>query len=817
MSLDFNLLYTLRLLRKRPGTAIIAVFIIALGLAVSASLYGLIKSVAYASLPFANEDKIVRFMTVNEDTGVHVGSEFDAYEFERMNQTLQSFDELVGYKSSLAILSDGDAADSFVAANISSALFSVMPASPLLGRTLLTDDQKAGAERVVVLSYDAWQSYYAGRSDIVGESSQINGELHTIVGVMPIGYRYPEVHELWMPLQFGQNPLPGGVPDITVMGLLKDSTQTSSADAELAALYSQIRGDYVDDYPNNAARVVPFTRFLADSGGSIAAIGIMLSGIAFSILAIVGFNLANLLLIRANERTQELGIRNALGSTKNQLIGELLRESLVICISGYLLGLLFASFILRFIDHELNYLLATEGGFALPTWMDFSLTPNIILVSVIITFSIWVVTGVFSAWKLYRKDISSVIQGGATNVLGGSKNRAVRILVGLEIILSSGLLVLCGALFFAVYQGAHADFGIAQNQYITGYVELSAANYPDQSSRQSYVNDLREEFLTQEDFIDVTFSTALPGRGGEQVIYSFNNGEFDDEAQPRQGMVWVSDNFFDLFGVPLREGRYFDSGDSDDSLQVVIVDELFAASAWPGESPIGKEIQVSMKENSESLRIIGVTSHIIHNEPMAQQSRYTTLYRPLSQSPLPNFSIAAEVRDDLSSNFSTYSNAIKLAAAAVDREVPVTSIFSLDRIIKSSLDVNGMLGDLLLGMAIIVFSLAMVALFAIVSRSIIARAKEIGVRRALGSTPMEAIWIFMRQGLHYIVIAIPIGGGVGVLLSARFLQYIADLEGVLISVSVTVLLLVTLMVLVASYFPARRIVAMEPGEALHYE
>ncbi len=817
MSFVFNLRYTLRLLRKSPGTAIIAVFIIALGLAVSASLYGLIKSIAFGSLPFANEGKIVRLMALNEETGLHSGSEFDAYEFQRMQQSLQSFEELAGYESYLGILSDGDVAESFIAAKISPALFSIMPATPVLGRTLLPDDQQAGAEPVVVLSYDAWQSYYAGRLDIVGESSRINGETYTIIGVMPARYSYPEVHELWTPLQLGQNPQPGGSQNIAVMGLLNDVSQFSSADAELATFFSQKREDYVDNYPSNAAKVVPFTKFLADSGGSIIAIGYILSGIAFSILAIVCFNLANLLLIRANERTQELGIRNALGSTKSQLIAELLRESLVICFSGFMLGLLLSSLILRFIDYEFNYLLGTEGGFVMPPWMDFSLTLNVVVVSALITVAIWVSTGFFSAWKLYRKDISSVIHGGATSLLGGSKNRAVQMLVGLEITLSCALLVICGALFFAAYKGTHADFGIAKEQYITGFVELPAASYPDSNSRQSYLNNLQVELSAQSDFVGLTISTALPGMDGEAVAYSVNGGEIDDNVQPRQNMVWISDSFFDLFDVPLREGRHFDGGDNSESSAVVIVDEIFSANAWPGESPLGKRIQVDQDGGAVSLEIVGVTSHIIHDEPMAQQSRFTTLYRPISQSPHNYFSIAARISGNLDSNFAIYSNALKIAAARVDRQIPVTNIHSLDRVISGSMNGNDLLGDLLLGMAFIVFSLAMVALFAVVSRSIFARSKEIGVRRALGSTQIRAIWIFMRQGLNYIAIAIPIGGGVGVLLSARFLQYIADLEGVLISVSVTVLILITLMVLAASYFPARRIVAMEPGDALHYE
>jgi len=269
--------------------------------------------------------------------------------------------------------------------------------------------------------------------------------------------------------------------------------------------------------------------------------------------------------------------------------------------------------------------------------------------------------------------------------------------------------------------------------------------------------------------------------------------------------------------VPLNEGRWFDNSDVVDSLAVAIIDEYFAENTWPRESPIGKRIQVTRGQESEWLEIVGVTSHIIHDEPMSPQTNRTAIYRPLAQSPLDSLRVAVRLANGQSPEVNAVSTQLRQAASNVNRDIPVLNIHSLERVMQSSMNGNDVLGELLLGIALVVFSLAIVALFAVVSRSIISRANEVGVRRALGSSDTKAISIFLKQGITYVAIALPIGGGIGVLASAAFLSSANQFGSIIFDVAVSVALIITSMVLLASYLPSRKLVALEPGEALHYE
>ncbi|MCG8415510.1 MAG: ABC transporter permease [Pseudomonadales bacterium] len=812
----FNLRYTLRLLRNSPGTASVAVFIMALGIAVTAPLYAVIKTFGYGTLAVADQDRVMRVMSVNNETGQPLRTGFDNYQFERMRESPEGLEEIAAFNGYRAILSDGDVTMDFIASRVSPSFFSILPANPLLGRTLQAVDEEAGAPAVVVLGYSTWQSYYGGDPDIVGQTSRINGEPHTIIGVMPDGYSYPEVQQLWTTLPRAESSIAGEPKNLHIVAKLDSNTDISEANIIIENLFGRLRTGFTEFYSTESARYVPYTKYLSATS-NLSPIGYLFSGVAFMTLLLVSFNLGNLLLVRANERVQELGIRSALGSTKVEMIKEVLRESFVICVTGLLSGLFLAKLVLDFVAFEFNYLLGTEGMALLPSWAQFDLSLEVALFSLGVTLFIWLATGAFSTWRLARQDIGAVIQKGTRSLMGGAGKRSAQLLVGLEITVSTALLVVCGASFVAAANGLRADFGATTENFVVGHIELSASSYREHAARLSYLDDLRLEILEQEGFTDVTFTTAVPGQDGEGVTYALDDRQFDTDTPPRQVQVWVDTNFFELFEVPLREGRWFDSTDVSASVPVVIVDELFAETTWPGESPLGKRIEVTRNQQSEWLQIIGVTSHIIHDNPMNNQVNLTSLYRPLAQSPMNYFRLAVKTEASQAYDLASFSNQMRQAAARADQDVPVLNIHPLERFMQSAMNGSDVMGELLLGIAFVVFSLAIVALFAIVSRSIIARTTEVGIRRALGSTDFKAMSIFIRQGVTHVIIALPVGGGLGIMASSAYLSNANNMGSIIANVSLVVALTITTMVFLASYIPSRKVVTMEPGEALHYE
>ena len=806
----YELRYALRLMRRSPGFVSLCVMIVAIGMGLSIVTYSSIKSVAYGELPVANGERFVALLTLDKETRVEFSNRtMDAYAFKYLRDNLNRFDSIQAYRTGAATLSDGSVAERFTAAEIEPLLLAGTGAKPLLGRTLQASDAELDSERVVVIGHSVWQNYYASDSEIVGNSSRINGRLHTIVGVMAKGFRFPVTHDLWLPYRPPIDAQPSGERDVDVVGVLSASTTVAEADRQVREVFASLALQYPESYGDREAMAVPYVQvFLTNSMLAIY----MLIGATITVLALVTINVGNLLLVRANERVQELAIRNALGASRARLAQQVLLESFLVCLTGGVLGLCFADLCIQVIRAE--YILSGFVSGFLPYWFNFRVDTQMILISIAAVLVMWLIAGGSAAARVIRNDLSDVLEGGNTGAPAGDNAWLGKVLVGLEVVLSSFLLIVSGALVLAVQDAAETDFGTASQGYMTANVSLPANQYKNPQSRLEYYRNLEVELGKVPGVKSVALATALPSQYPLEVKYDLDDRDLmADNRYPTQWVVWVSTRYFETMQVELLQGRGFSPEDDAGSDGVVIVDEYFASQMWPGENVVGKRIHISPDGRGEWLRIIGVTPHIIQGQPLGPFKTRTTLFRPIAQATPASASIAVRVRGEPTS----YLQAIRRAAKAVDREVPVEGEQALDDLMQFSIVSVRMLSRVFMAVAVVTLLLGAAGIFGIVSRGVLIRTPEMGIRRALGLTDTGVRMTFLKEGLWYLGSGITIGGGLGVITTNMLANVFTEVMGLLPYVLAVVSGSIGLVILLACHIPATRIVRLEPSAALRYD
>lgn len=823
MHLPLDLLYNLRLLRKNLGFVSICVLMIGMGMGLSITMYSITVNVDTRLLPFENGDRFVDIFGYDNSENAAREIVRDGFIYQSLQASSSNTFKTIGaYLETRAVLSDGEVSERFEAVRITPNLFQETGVVPNLGRSLLPSDGAFGARPVAVISHRAWQSYYVGRQSIIGSISRINGDPFTIVGVMPEGFVYPQSHDIWMPLQLTTGLEPGEYPNISIQGVVTDGVPIESARIEVASLLQQLAATYPQHYEQVEGRARNCCRFINYGDETVPGAN-LLAMLTFSLLFLICLNVANLFLVRTNQRIHEFSIRMALGASRKQLVQAVLQDSLLIALLGGLLGFILADLGMSYVGTSADSALATMGG--LPFTFYFGWELATIISAFVLIVLIWILSAGLAVWQIARQELSQTLAGGKTGATESRSALGTATMVSIEVIFSCFLLVLTGVLIGASIESANTDYGTATDGYLTGRVDLPAEGYSELASRNTYRENLQLELLRQEGIEDVSFTTALPSQGDRSYFFQLDDRDVRVNNQyPRKAMISIANNYFETMEVALLAGRNIDVTDTQNSLPVVIIDEIFAEQMWPEEAnpilgAVGKSIELTSSVDSSdwnTATIIGVAPHIIQGVAMDDINR-TSFYQPLSQRQLIRDTARLNVVVKVSGDPQDYRQILQLAAARVDRDVPVATISTLSDWLIAANSVMVFATEASTGIAILTLVLAVTGIYAIVSRSVRQRTKEIGIRRAIGSSNGNVLWVFIRQGLKYLGLGLTLGGGAAILasnaLDSESIQLLTWLPLVLVIVSLGL----GLLVLVATYSPARLLIALEPGETLHHD
>lgn len=809
-----DLKYVFRLLAKSPAFSAISIVVVVMGLVLYLCSYTIVYNYSSKPLPYQNGDRFVAVKTTYKNSGAsNFGQNFDEYAYNYLRSRVQSYETFSVYRYQPLTISDGDFPRQFTGAQIVPEAISMTKVSPLLGRMLNDSDALPGAQPVALLSFDVWQNYYAADQNIVGRLSRINGQLYTIVGVMPQKFDYPYAQDVWLPLTTSEGIEPDGILTLGAVGVLKPGVSLNAASAEIQTLVGQLIADYPEYYGQfSGAYVVPHSAIVASSSG----LGDLLLILNISILALVALNLGVLLFFRAYKRQQELAVRYAVGANTLQIGRQILLESAVLCVIGLAMSLILADLVLYFVNQSM---LANSGTVDSPaqqlSWVDLSIDFHAVGIAIITTALLWLVSGLWVAIRATKVDTSSVLASGGKGTVQ-STHWITRIVVGLEITASCFLLIICSLVSIAIVNLYQIDFGTATKNYLTGAVQLRGVNYTDVNQRRVFLKELQRELSTIPEFQSASVTSALPGNYGEDFTYGLADRDLSQNNRfPSATLVGIGNNYFESVDVSILEGRAFDDSDTAESMPVVIIDELLAKRLWPGESAVGKQMALRPSTDNQWVRVIGVNSHIIQATPFGGGETYPALYRPLSQYTPYYLFIALQLAPGVTQKEATRQ--LQTVVRSLDRDLAVVAIQSLQSVVDKSHATYDFVANLATGFGLATFVFSLIGVYGLIARSVAERTHEIGIRKAIGSTTHKVLWLFLRQGLIYLVLGIVIGGAAALLTSTVLAGFINNLLDALGWVLCGVAGLMASMVLLASYLPARESAAMEPGDALRYE
>jgi len=806
MNLLFDLKYAWRLLTKSKGYSLMCAAVVALSVGLAVWTCELVYSQIMMPLSFPGSESWYSVQLGAKATSTPRPA-VDAYTYQELLKRNRSADYLGAFANQPVVLSEGQASTRLRGAAISPRLLAAMQTPPAMGRMFQEGDGQAGAARVAILSTDAWQTYFAGDRNIIGRTTRIDGAPVQIIGVMPRDFLVIRDFEIWMPLQLAPLARPS---DSTLLlspfVKVNDKGSLGSIQNEMKTAVDGVNRDYPDLF--DAGRRVALIPAHQIHTHAFAPIVTMLSFVALAVLLIGGVNISMVFLARLLERSRELALRNALGASRGRLMRQCLMETALVVFVGLIGGYGLAWLGVRWTQslNEFGSRIKASGR----STNVLELRPADLLIAVICALIVWLVSTLIPAWRITRQDAAEVLAGSGKGTANRGSNKSVGLLVGAQVLIACLVLVVCVNLVLAVKREVTKPTGLnTTNVIVATDPTVFDTRYSQPAQRLSYWDDLKASIQSKVPGAEVAFASAVP-TAPVKVPATIES----QQGATKQGtfmlpLTAVSEDYFKMLGLSLRSGRLFDNTDTGTSLNVAAVDETMVARYWPDGKVLGKRLQLNPAENGPWLTIVGVVSHVAPGPYGADDG---VVYRPLRQAVPPEF--RPLIRPP---NTSTDSRAaIRAAAFAVDRDLPLQNLQTIDDHLASINIATTALVPAITAISIVVALLAASGLFGLISRSVAQRTQEVGIRRALGATPMKATSRFTRQGMIYMIVAV-VGIVLGIMLMPLLSRAIDNILDQVIVGTLAVILLMVSVIFTASYLPSRKALALEPGDALRYE
>jgi predicted permease len=676
-------------------------------------------------------------------------------------------------------------------------LFGLLGVRPLLGRAFGAEAETVGQDHVVVLSYDVWQSAFATDQSIVGRSIVLDREPYTVVAVMPRSFRaFSFKSDLWVPLTADRTAMWWSQATTLAYGRLRPGATVQGASAELAMIAPRLQREFqlAPDWPVGA-RVVGLDDSMVRAFRPTV---LLLGGAVATLLALAAANVATLLLVRAAERRTEMAVRVALGATPARITTLVLSEGLAIGLAGGVVGVALSALGVALLVRILPP--------ALPRLQEITLDGRVLATSAALTILVSALVALVPAWQ--AKDSGSAGRLRQARTVAPSGERTRGLLVSLEMALA--LVLVIGAMLMGrtVTALSRVDLGLRSDHLLTMAIEPSNDTTDDQL--RAYWTSVLAHVEAVPGVRSAATILHLPtsGRSWNAPIIVEGRTLSPDESPPHVHWQAVSAGYFRTAGVRLIRGRSFDDRDAPASPRVIAVNSAFADRILPGIDPIGRRVSAGNATNGELATIVAVVASVRHDSVAALPE--PEVYVPFAQrtvganslivrTSVPPLSVASAIRDQI---------------WAVDRDVPVSDVLTMDDRLAASVARQRMVLTLLAVFAGIGLLLGAVGVYGVVAFGAAQRVKEIGIRMALGADAVAIRRLVVGQGLRYAAL----GGGVGLslaLLSSRVMRQLVygvpTTDWVSFLIAPTAL---TLVVTAASWIPARRAAAAEPTTAL---
>ena len=808
--------YSLRNLARSPTFAAIAVLTLAIGIAANAVMFSVVNGVLLNPLPYDQpEDLVAIYSYFTPESGYDfpryaIGSP-EYFDYLDQNRTME---HVAAVSTEALTIAEGEGEPEIVTAGyVSSSMFSVLQTAPILGRTLIAEDDGAEPRPVFVLSYDLWQRRFGGDSTVIGRTLEAALDMEyegvgEIVGVMPAGFAFPTANtEIWSQLPLDRARTWRGGHWFYMIGRLASSASMEQAEIEMETLMTGWAQEYPDHHVGHGLDLMPLLDYYV---GNIRPALLLLFGAVGFVLLIACANVANLLLARAEGRRREVAIRGALGAGRRRLLQQLFTESLVIAVIGGTLGLLLAGF-------GIDVLLKLEAG-TIPRSSQVAIDSGVLLFvggAVVLTTMIF---GLLPAYRAASLDLSSTLKESGRSATVGKERLSLRkFLVVAEIALAVLLVVGAGLTVKSFWLLFHEDPGFQKDNLLVAQFSLPASEYTPERAVDFY-SDL------------VNRVEALPGVerattvSRPPILFDRSDGRFHIRGWPRApsgplcctgSSVGVGRGAFSTLGIPLIRGRLPDESAAADATPEAVVDQRLANQYWPGQDPIGEQIRFAATDGPWHT-VVGIVGNVRYD---GLEEQNPTFYFAYKQWPeivhfmLGSMSLVVRTVGDPTNT----ADPIRDLVRSLDPNLVVLRMQTMDEIISSTVARPRFMMTTLGLFAAVALILGMIGVYGVVSHGVAQRTHEMGIRIALGADANDVLAMVIRQGMLVVVI----GAGFG--LAAAFATT-RLLAGLLHEVSpadpwtyVTVSITVLTVAFLASFIPAWRASHVDPMVALRVE
>ncbi|HUF28774.1 MAG TPA: ABC transporter permease [Gemmatimonadaceae bacterium] len=754
--------YAARSLRRRPAFTVVAALTLALGIGATTALFGVVKAVLIAPLPYGDPEGIAVVWSSwrgFERTWVSY-DEYEAYETE-----IPAFAAVGLFSDGAANLTEGDEPERVRTGFVMHQVFPILGVAAVLGRGFTAEEDRPGGPPVAVLGYGLWQRRFGGDPSILGRDIQVNGQARTVVGIMPAGFRLPldfgarGTSELWLPLATtaeasGAIPGPamqlnGGSHGFYAVARLADAVTAQQANTQLNAFFAQkvAEGAYTAEQQFRAF-AVPIEEQV--TGGVRDALLIVFAAVGF-VLLIACANVAGLLMVRGEQRRRELAVRVALGAGARRLVRQLLTEAMVLAAIGGALGVALAVLGVR--------LVRATAPAGLPRIAETSIDPGVLLFAVGAALLAAFLSGVLPALQASGVAPGAAMRDGARGATTGrARLRWRQAVVAIEVALAVVLVTGAGLMIRTVANLLAIDTGFRPEGVLTMRLSTPAAWYPDAPRVAAFHDELRRRVAAIPGVQAVGAARILPlatdmGDWGVQV-----DGYVPppNEGSPADWQV-VTPGYFEAMGLRLVAGRFLDERDAMDAPLVLIVNRGFVSKYFAGREPLGGRVRISGGPSDAFATVVGVVDDVRHNG-------LTTDVKAQFYAPHAQFAVSpGSTQRTMSLVVRTTGNSRALVAPVrsvirdLDSRLPVSEVRTMEEIVSEAIAAPSFARTLLGLFGVLALVLSAIGIFGIVSQVVAARAQELGIRAALGATPGALVRLTLGTGVRQTVVGLSVG------------------------------------------------------------
>ena len=594
MNLWQDVRFGARMLLKRPGLSVMAVVALALGIGLTTSMFSIVYGLVLRGLPFEDPEALVRINRTRPAQNVQF-MPVTIHDFEDWRDQQTSFEHLAAYSPITVNVSGTEGQPiRYAGARANAHLFDLLRVPPILGRTFRPEEDHPSMPPVMVLSHRAWQDRFQGDPDVIGRTVNANGELTTIIGVMPENFGFPGQMDIWMPLRMDPLEFPRGAgPDLGLaslqaIGRLKAGVSIEQAQTEMTAIAERLATAYPESNVGVGVIVRPVLE--AFIGSETRVLLYTMLGAVFGVLLIACANVANLLLVRTIQRAKEVAVRTALGASRVRTVVQVLAEAFVLSVVGAILGLGIAKV-------GVDYFNGALAVFPMPLWLEIALDPVAVVFVIGLTLVATLFAGLVPALRASRTDVNEILNDESRGSSGVRLGRISHGLVVAEIAVSCALLVAAGLMIRTVTNVSQFDYGFDTDNLFTARLGPLDSDYPTAQNKQQFYDDVLRRLDDQPGIRSASLTSNLPASGGQQQQLSVSGVAYATELDhPRVRRAVVSPGYFNALETAPVRGRMFDRSDTPDTAPVAIVNEQFVALYLDDGDPIGQQIKLGGDE-----------------------------------------------------------------------------------------------------------------------------------------------------------------------------------------------------------------------------